>query len=255
MAGIRDWKGKTVWITGASSGIGRALAVRLAAEGAWVFGSARDQSALRELQAAHGIEPLHCDVADRASVLSAAGHIRERAGSLDVLVANAGTCEYVDVQDFDSALFERVMRVNFLGTVHTVEAALPLLRAGKTRVIAGVGSTAAWTGLPRAEAYGASKAALHYFLESLRVDLTGEGFTVQTIAPGFVATPLTDRNDFAMPMRISVDAAVEYMLAGLASGRPEVDFPPAFSGALRTLRLLPVSLRNRLYQRLVRKAE
>lgn len=249
---MQDWKGKVVWITGASSGIGRALAIRLAGEGAWVFGSARNEVALAALHREHGVEALPCDVSDRQSMLAAAERLRERAGRVDVLVANAGTCEYLDVQQFDSALVERVFAANFFGFVYTVEAALPLLRAGGTKHLVGVGSTAAWTGLPRAEAYGASKAAMHYFLDSLRVDLTREDFTVTVVAPGFVETPLTDRNDFEMPMRITVDEAVDYIVDGLVARRAEIDFPPAFSRMLKTMRLLPTGLRNRLYQRLVR---
>lgn len=251
---MKDWKGRVVWITGASSGIGRGLAIRLAQAGAWVFASARNEAALRELKRDYDIEPCACDVTDRESVLRAAVRIEEQAGGVDLLVANAGTCEYLDVQAFDSALVERVFATNFFGFVHTVEAALPLLRASEVRHIAGVGSSAAYTGLPRAEAYGASKAAMHYFLDSLRVDLTGEGFTVSTIAPGFVATPLTDRNDFGMPMRISVDEAVDYIVAGLEHRHADISFPPAFSNALKAMRLLPTGLRNRLYQRLVRKS-
>lgn len=253
MAALGNWTGSRVWITGASSGIGEALARRLAGQGAQVFASARNEVALAALARGTGIVALPCDVTDRASMLAAAETIRARSGALDVVIANAGTCEYVDVQAFDSALFARVMATNFHGAVHTVEAALPLLRVGRVKAIVGVGSTAAWTGLPRAEAYGASKAALHYFLDSLRVDLTGEGFTVVTVAPGFVRTPLTDRNDFEMPMRVEVADAVDAILAGLAAGHVEIDFPPGFTRGLKTLRLLPTSWRNRLYQRLVRK--
>jgi NAD(P)-dependent dehydrogenase (short-subunit alcohol dehydrogenase family) len=254
MTGIRNWQGKQVWITGASSGIGLALAQRLAAEGAQVYASARNAQALSSLASCKGISAVPCDVSMRADVLAAAAQIRTKTSHLDLLVANAGTCEYVDVQAFDSALFERVFAVNFLGAVHTVEAALPLLRAGSTRAIAGVGSSAAWTGLPRAEAYGASKAALHYFLDSLRVDLTREHFTVMTIAPGFVQTPLTERNDFPMPMQIGVEKAVDYIMAGLRSGRAETAFPPLFAAVLKAARLLPAALRNRLYQRMIREA-
>lgn len=248
-----EWRGKSVWITGASTGIGRELAIRLAGEGARVFASARNAELLQELAQRHGIEPLPLDVTSREQVLAAAAQIRARAGHLDVLVANAGNCEYVDVQAFDSALFARVFAVNFQGVVHCVEAALPLLRAGDTRYIVGIGSSSAFTGLPRAEAYGASKAALHYFLDSLRVDLTREGFAVSVVAPGFVETPLTDRNDFPMPMRMPVGKAVDALLAGMNHRRAAIDFPPLFTRVLRIAALLPASLRNRLYQRLVRE--
>lgn len=247
-----NWQGQRIWITGASSGIGRELALRLAAAGARVFASARDAQALVGLR--EGVVALPLDVTDRAGLLAAAATIQAQAGGLDVLVINAGNCEYLDVEAFDSAPVERMLAVNFLGAVYTLEAALPLLRAGSGRYIVGVGSSAAWTGLPRAEAYGASKAALHYFLESLRVDLTAEGFSVSIVAPGFVDTPLTARNDFPMPMRLSVTQAVDSLLAGMARRKPEIDFPPLFTRALRIARLLPAGWRNALYQRLVRRA-
>lgn len=247
------FRDQVIWITGASSGIGRALAIRLAGAGARVFASARNAAALAELQRDFGIEPVVADVSDRTAMLAAAAQIERAAGRVDVLVANAGTCEYLDVKAFDSALVERVFAANFFGFVYTVEAALPLLRKSPVRYLVGVGSTAAWTGLPRAEAYGASKAAMHYFLDSLRVDLTPERFTVSVVAPGFVDTPLTARNDFAMPMQVSVEQAVDYMLAGMGKRAPDISFPPAFSRLLRTARLLPTSWRNRLYQRLLRE--
>lgn len=246
-------RGEVVWLTGASSGIGRALAIRLAAGGARVFATARNAAALAELQREHGIEPVPADITKRAEVLAAAGRIRTAAGRIDLLIANAGTCEYLDVRAFDSALVERVFAVNFFGFVYTVEAALPLLRAGRVRYIVGIGSTAAWTGLPRAEAYGASKAAMHHFLESLRVDLTPEDFSVSVVAPGFVDTPLSARNDFPMPMMVSAEQAVDGILAGMRARRHEIHFPAAFSLSLKMLRLLPSRWRNRLYQRLLRE--
>ena len=252
-AATDSFRDQVIWITGASSGIGRALAIRLAGAGARVFASARNAAALAELQRDHGIEPVVADVSDRAAMLAAAAQIDRAAGRVDILVANAGTCEYLDVKAFDSALVERVFAANFFGFVYTVEAALPLLRKGSVRYLVGVGSTAAWTGLPRAEAYGASKAAMHYFLDSLRVDLTPEQFSVSVVAPGFVETPLTARNDFAMPMLVPVERAVDYMLAGMNRREPEISFPPAFSRLLRTARLLPAAWRNRLYQRLLRE--
>ncbi|MFZ5723155.1 MAG: SDR family NAD(P)-dependent oxidoreductase [Pseudomonadota bacterium] len=247
------WRGRTVWITGASSGIGRALAIRLAGEGARVFASARTAAALGELQQEHGIEPLPLDVTAGDDLSFAARRIRELAGHLDILVLNAGTCEYVDARRLDPALFERVFAVNFFGAVHTLEAAMPLLRAGTTRHIVGIGSAAALTGLPRAEAYGASKAALHYLLDSLRLDLTQEGFAVSVVMPGFVDTPLTARNDFPMPMRITVDEAVDHLLAAMAARQPESVFPRLFVRLLRIFRLLPAGWRNHLGQRLVRR--
>ncbi|MGL6250948.1 MAG: SDR family NAD(P)-dependent oxidoreductase, partial [Billgrantia desiderata] len=134
--------------------------------------------------------------------------------------------------------------------------ALPLLRqarqTGRRPQLAATSSAAAYLALPRAEAYGASKAALSHYLESLRLDLAHEGIDVSVIHPGFVATPLTARNDFAMPMRISAEAAAQAIVTGLEKRRLDIHFPRRFTYGLRLLGLLPPPLRYRLGKRLVR---
>ena len=246
--------GKRIWITGATSGIGEGLALELAGRGNRVFASGRDPKRLESLRAAFpdNIEPLAFDVSDREAALRAGEKIPEASNGLDVAVLNAGTCEYLDARAFDSAMIERVMRVNYLGMVYCIEAALPLLRAGEEKYLVGMSSTAGYFGLPRAEAYGASKAAIRYLLESLRADLTPEGFAVSIICPGFVKTPLTDRNDFAMPMRISCERAVRHIVNGMERRKHEIHFPKTFSISMKAMALLPSRLRNRLLQRIVR---
>ena len=143
-------------------------------------------------------------------------------------------------------MIKRVNDINYMGFVYGIEAALPLLRESKDPYLVGMSSTVAWTGLPRAEAYGTSKAAIRHFLESLRVDLDPEGIDVSIICPGFVKTPLTDKNDFAMPMRITSEKAAEYIIRGMSSRKHEISFPPLFAFILKRIAGLPSKLRNRL---------
>ena len=196
---------RRVWVTGASTGIGRAVTLELVRRGATVFASARNESALNELVRDCGgdrVTALPFDVTDRAANQRAVNDMHRRAGGLDIAVLNAGTCEYVDVAAFDSALFERTIRTNFLSMVYGIEAALPLLRRSPAPQLVGMSSTVAYRGLPRSEAYGASKAAIKNLFESLQVDLAPEGISVSVVCPGFVRTPLTDRNDFPMPFSL-----------------------------------------------------
>lgn len=247
-----------IWLTGATSGIGRALALRLLADGHRVALSARSESALAELAEGHAnalLLPL--DVSDRAAVARAGERLAEAFGGLDLALLNAGTCEYLEARSFDVDLVERVFAPNFHGAIYCIDAALPLLRRARTEggrpLLAATSSAAAYLPLPRAEAYGASKAALSHFLESLRLDLHGEGIDVSLIHPGFVKTPLTDRNDFAMPLRIEADQAAEAILQGLARRRLDIHFPRRFTLLVKLMGLLPPALRYRLGLRLVRQ--
>ncbi|MGJ7458414.1 SDR family NAD(P)-dependent oxidoreductase [Halomonas sp. RA08-2] len=248
-----------IWLTGATSGIGHALAERLLADGHRVALSARGEPELRALVAGRDnalLLPL--DVSDRQAVTRAGERIAADFGGLDLALLNAGTCEYLDAQRFDVALVERVFAPNFFGAVYCIDAALPLLRRSRAEggrpLLAATSSSAAYLPLPRAETYGASKAALSHFLESLRLDLHAEGIGVSLIHPGFVKTPLTDRNDFPMPMRIGVEQAVEAILDGLSRRRLDIHFPRRFTLLLKLMGIMPPSLRHRLGLRLVRPA-
>ncbi|WP_416138274.1 SDR family NAD(P)-dependent oxidoreductase [Halomonas sp. HK25] len=248
-----------IWLTGATSGIGRALAERLLADGHRVALSARGEAELETLAAGRDnalLLPL--DVSDRKAVAHAGERIAADFGGLDLALLNAGTCEYLDAGRFDVDLVERVFAPNFFGAVYCIDAALPLLRRARAEggrpLLAATSSAAAYLPLPRAEAYGASKAALSHFLESLRLDLHAEGIGVSLIHPGFVKTPLTDRNDFAMPMRVGVEQAAEAILEGLSRRRLDIHFPRRFTLLLRLMGILPPALRHHLGLRLVRPA-
>lgn len=254
-SGRQTMQGRRIWITGASSGIGSALAIELARAGARLVISGRDQGRLQAVADACKpgevmLAPL--DVASRAENLAVGEQIRAGFGALDTVVLNAGICEYMDLPVFDAEMIKRVMDINFMGFVYGVEAALPLLREGNAPHLVGMSSTVAYTGLPRAEAYGASKAAIRYFLQALRVDLLPQGIDVSIICPGFVKTPLTDLNDFPMPMRITQEQAALAIRRGMERRSHEIRFPVLFSAMLRWLSLLPSPLRTRLLRPLSR---
>ena len=247
------WSEKIIWLTGASSGIGAALVHALQSECAHLFISARNEQALAQLAAGYrNVTALPLDVTSAADMQQASAIIEQRFGRLDVLLANAGTCEYVDVKNFNADLFQRVFSTNFFGLVNSVQAALPLLRQSPAATIAGVSSSVTALAMPRAEAYGASKAAATHFLQSLAADLAPEGIQVSIVSPGFVQTPLTDLNDFPMPAMISAEQAAHCIVRGLKKGKTDIHFPRRFTLLLRFIGLLPDAIRYRITKNMVR---
>ena len=252
-----DVRGLRVWITGASSGIGAELALLLANQGNHVVISARSTEKLEALRArcsqqvAQRIDCIACDVSNESDMRAAAATLERSGDAIDVLVINAGICEYIDVADadkqeaVDTAAMRRVFDVNFYGAVHAVNAALPLLRKSTLRkshsapLIVGVSSLSTYTAFARAQAYGASKAAMRYFLEAMRIDLAREGIDVTIVSPGFVDTPLTAQNDFPMPTMINVQQAAQEIAGAIASHALEHAFPARLVGVLRLARALP----------------
>ncbi len=251
------FKDKRVWITGASSGIGKAVALELAKRGAKVAISARNQPLLHDVADEMGKEntlvvPL--DVTIKSQNQSAVKRIEEHWGGLDIAFFNAGTAEYIDIKNFDSGIFERAITTNFLSMVYGIEAVLPSLRNSTTAQLGGMSSTVSFAGIPRAEAYGASKAAIRNMLQGLRIHLQQENIDVFTVCPGFVRTPLTDKNDFPMPMRIEVDEAANIIVNGIAKRKPEIHFPKVFSWTYKLLSFLPSGLYTRLMLNTVRQS-
>lgn len=253
-----DLAQRRVWITGASSGIGRAMAQEFARRGSRLALSGRNEAALAEVVQACGGSPralaVPFDVTDRRANHAAVETISRELGGLDIAVFNAGTCEYLDVRHFDSGIFERTFQINVISMAYGIEAALPLLRASPHPHLVGMSSTVAYGGLPRAEAYGASKAAIRWMLESLRIDLMPERIFVSVICPGFVRTPLTDRNDFAMPALLEPEDAARRIVDGIERCRAEIHFPKRFSVPFKLLALLPTGLYSRLVSRLLRQS-
>lgn len=240
---------KYIWLIGASSGIGEALTSQLSADNTTIFISGRNKEKLTKMAqtSSKTLIPIVLDVCDDWSVATAAKQIRDHTDSLNQVIINAGTCEYIDSDEIDVGIIRDVMDTNFFGAINVVNTALPLLRTYKASIkdtnmkpqLAFMSSSVTYQALPRAGAYGASKAALRYFAECLRMDLQHEGIDVRVISPGFVKTPLTDKNDFPMPFRISAaDAAIE-IDDGLKGKGFDINFPKRFTFSLKFLSLLP----------------
>jgi NAD(P)-dependent dehydrogenase (short-subunit alcohol dehydrogenase family) len=255
---MTDSKPRRIWLTGASSGIGLALAEELLKAGEYLALTARTLEPLEDLDKRYPRQVLLVpgDITDGQQVTAIGDRIAQVWGSLDTVILNAGTCEYIDSNHYDAALFERVIRTNLLATSYCVQEALLLLRQGRRPHLVGVSSSVTFLPLPRSEAYGASKAGLRYLFESLRVDLAHEGIDVTVVSPGFVDTPLTAKNDFAMPMRWSVEKAAGYIAKRLQQPRRtmEIAFPGPFILVLRLLALLPTRLQLALGKRLARSS-
>lgn len=233
-----------VWITGASSGIGRALARRLAREGFTVAASARDGAALAALAGeAVGdrgrIVPLPVDVTDRPAMAAAVARLEEAEGAIGTAILNAGTHQPVEVVDFRAEIFDRLFQVNVLGVVNGLAAVLPRFVGRRSGTLALMSSVAAYGGLPTAAAYGASKAAVSHMAAALKLDLDAFGVRVVLISPGFVATPLTRCNSFPMPFLMDADRAAERIQRGLQGSAFEIAFPYRFALLLKALNLLP----------------
>ncbi|KFZ31981.1 short-chain dehydrogenase [Pseudidiomarina salinarum] len=224
-----------ILITGGTSGIGRQLAMDYAEAGHNVIVCGRTEAALHELQERYPkqIAGQQLDVTDAEATLQALRSYID----IDLVILSAGVAEYVDIENFNTALFERVYEVNVFGTVRCIEAVLPNLKRGSKLVI--VGSTARLLPFTRAEAYASSKAALHYIARSLQVDLADRGIKVLTVSPGFVKTPMTDKNDFEMPMRVSVEFASKSIRRGIEKNKTDISFPRIFSFFLKFMALLP----------------
>jgi len=244
----RNLADKNILITGASSGIGRALALALAQRGNRVIAAGRSLPALQTLAALlpERLIPLVWDVSDGAQSERVREFVQSKFDWLDIAILNAGNCEYIERGIIDLDLVRRVMAVNFFGAVHSAQTLLPLLQLAPQRpYLLGVSSMSTYVPLPRAEAYGASKAALRYFFESLRVDI-GAAVDISVVSPGFVKTPLTDRNDFSMPSMIDVDTAVRRILTGMQQRKLHIAFPRRLGWSLSLLGLLPQRLQLRI---------
>lgn len=237
---------KRVLITGASSGIGQQLALDYARDGWDVLACGRDKQRLHALTTAFPtIRTLAFDMTNLADTQQALDGV-----TADLVILSAGTCEYLDNGVVDAEKVRRVLTTNVIGPVNCLSVLLPQLANGSHLAL--VGSTASLVALPRAEAYGASKAALAYFARSLSLDLQARNITVSLILPGFVDTPLTARNDFPMPMLISVSHTSEAIRRGLAKKKREIAFPLRFALLLNAISLLPQSWQRLLASRLVR---
>jgi NAD(P)-dependent dehydrogenase (short-subunit alcohol dehydrogenase family) len=240
------------WITGASTGIGRETARRLAAAGWTVAVTARGADGLATLAAeapAGRIVPMPGDVTDPAAMAAIVGRIEAEIGPLALALLNAGTYKPLKAATMQVADFRDTFAVNVDGTINALVPAVAAMQGRGRGQVAIVSSVAGYGGLPGAAAYSASKAALIKMAESLKFDLDRLGILIQVINPGFVETPLTAKNDFPMPFLMPVDAAADRILRGLSAGRFEIVFPRRFAAILKLLNALPYGLYFRLVAR------
>ena len=222
-----------ILITGATSGIGNQLAKDYLLEGHDVYAVGRDDDALAELKNL-GATPLDLDLMDRDKVIEAFAKINQ----IDLAICAAGMCEYLDMPNFDSDAFMKVMSVNMGTLSHAIEGVLPKLIASKGRLVA-LGSASAYVPFARAEAYGSSKAAIHYLMKTLQISLAPHDVSVSLVVPGFVETPMTKQNDFPMPFIQTPKQASQAIRDGIERGHDVIEFPKKLTLPLKALGTLP----------------
>ncbi len=223
---MKELSGLTIWLVGASSGIGQALAKKFAQNGNYVIVTARSEDALGKLKNEHPshIEVISGDITKPDSLSEIERRLEQSSDSIDLVLLCAGTCEYDDGPKVDVAMYRRVFELNFFGAAECIRMALPMLKRAKGTVV-GISSLACVVPFPRAEAYGASKAAFEYMLQSLAVDLKRFDVSVTIARPGFVKTPLTQRNDFDMPYLMNPEDAADAIIRGIAAKKRMFAFP------------------------------
>ncbi|MBC3877897.1 SDR family NAD(P)-dependent oxidoreductase [Undibacterium sp. FT79W] len=237
---IRDWQGKRVWIIGASTGIGAEVARLLLTKGAKVALSARNREQLRHIALAYPKAlTLPLDMTDLVSLQTAHTQLLAEWQQLDLVLVVAGAYNEMRADSFNLADANHVLDVNVRGVYQCLEVILPTLLKQGAGGIGIVGSVAGYSGLPKALAYGPSKAAIINLCESLYVDLHPKNIGVYMINPGFVATPMTANNDFDMPALMTAPAAAQALVRGLEQGEFHIHFPKRFTNWLRLARLLP----------------
>lgn len=255
--------GRRIWLTGASSGIGRACALEFARRGARVAIGARNTASLESLASEiRSIAPgagggdsvlvLPLDVRGRRANHEAVTEIVRTWGGLDTAVLNAGVREYVDEDVFDAGQFDDAFATNFHGFVYGMEAALPALRRGVEPHLVGVSSAAAFLPLPRGEAYGASKVAIRYLLDSFRLRAESKGLWITSVHPGFVDTGMTSDNDFPMPFLVSSAQAAQAIADGMERRRREIHFPKALTWTMKMSALMPLWMYQFVAPRLIK---
>ena len=233
------------WITGASTGIGAAVAARLVRDGWTVVITARGAEKLQALANQYPGRMIAApgDVTDAAAMKALVARVELETGrKIALAILNAGAWQEMGAGDFDFEAFRMQFEVNVIGTAACIDAVMKPMMARRSGQIAVVASVAGYRGLPPAVAYGATKAALIAMAESLRFDLTKSGVAMSVVNPGFVRTPMTDRNNFKMPFLLEPEDAAGRIVRGLATGRFEVAFPWQLVWPLKLIQILPSRL-------------
>jgi NADP-dependent 3-hydroxy acid dehydrogenase YdfG len=253
--GIDSFINQRIWIIGASSGIGEACTKAFIKAGAKVAISSRRAERLNAI--AQSAEPgqalvLPLDVTQQEQIISAYQDILGAWGGLDLMLFVSGVYTPLRADNFEFEIAQKTIDANLLGPMRAVSVVLPKMLKEYAGHIAIVGSVAGYSGLPKALAYGPSKAGIINFCETLYYDLLPQGVSVHMISPGFVATEATAQNDFEMPALITADEAAKEILAGLQAGEFDIHFPKRFSGFLKFLRILPYPLYFWIVRRFVK---
>ena len=246
---------RKIWITGASSGIGKALAIRFANEGWKVAASARRENLLKELSDKYpNIQSFPLDVTDSDKCKSVFKDILEKFESIEICVFGTGIHDPKSEKKFNLEKIKKIMEVNFFGIMNSINSIYDYYTEKKNGQISIISSVAGYRGLPAAGAYCASKSALTSFAESLHFEMKRKNIRVSLISPGFIKTPMTDQNDFSMPMIKSAEFAAEQIFIGLTKKNGfEIHFPKAFTYIMKFLRILPSSIYFRFLEKGMKK--
>ena len=246
---------KNIWITGASSGIGKALAIKFANEGWQVAASARRESLLKELSNQYtNIQSFPLDVTDSDKCKSVFKDILEKFENIEICVFGTGIHDPKSEKKFNLEKIKKIMEVNFFGTMNSINSVYDYFGQRKVGQISIISSVAGYRGLPAAGAYCASKSALTSFAESLHFEMKRKNVRVSLISPGFIKTPMTDQNDFPMPMIKSPEFAADQIYNGLIKKSGfEIHFPKVFTFFMKFLRILPSSIYFRFLEKGMKK--
>jgi short-subunit dehydrogenase len=248
------WTDKTVMITGASSGIGKGLALAIAARGARLGLLARRQNLLDEIVNSVRLRgkrayAIAADVRDADAMQAAAGRIREQLGPIDILIANAGIGTSTHISQLDPIHVANVMSINVLGAANSVAAVVPqMVERGKGQLVA-ISSLAAYRGLAKSAAYCASKAAVSSYFESVRIDLRHTGVDVTIIHPGFIKTPLTEGRGAKMPYLMELDDAIPKILSAIEKRKKSIAFPWQLATVVRATMFMPAFMYDWIAER------
>ena len=245
---------KTIWITGGSTGIGKALAIRFANEGWNVAVSARRENLLKELSDRYeNISPFPLDVTDKENCKNIFNQVKEKFGEIDICFFSTGTWDPKKEKDIDVEQIENVFKINFFGTVNSIKAVEEYYKNRNEGTIAIVSSIAGYRGLPNSTGYGPSKSALNNLAESLYFDFGRHNVRVCLVSPGFIKTPMTDKNDFKMPFLKTPEFAADKIYDGLVNKKSfEIHFPKELTLTLKFFSILPYKLYFYLVKKLTK---
>ena len=244
-------KKKTIWITGGSTGIGKALAIKFANEGWNVAISARREQLLEEISNKYeNISSFPLDVTNKSNCKEVFNQIINKFQNIDICFFSTGTWDPKKEKDIDVEQIENVFKVNFFGTLNSIKAVEEYFKNKKSGTITIVSSIAGYRGLPNSTGYGPSKSALNNLAESLYFDFGRSNVRVFLVSPGFIKTPMTDKNDFKMPFLKTPEYAAEKIYDGLVNKNSfEIHFPKSLTMILKILSFLP----NKIYFGLIGK--